>query len=123
MRMERRIPPALWISIVVLALASVMQLAIALRGGRDWLFVAVIVNLVLLAGLAYGRKWAFVATVALAIGGCIMVAAEGAAHALHVLVINGLVAVPVLFSIRSFFPERMRNPADVDPGDVNRHGP
>lgn len=111
MRMERRIPPALWISIAVLAVASVMQLAIGLRGGRDWLFVAVLVNLVLLAGLAYGRKWALVATLVLAIRGFIMATAQGVAHALHVLVINGLVAVPVLFSIRFFFPERLSHPS------------
>lgn len=104
--MERKIRPALWISIAALGIMSLIQLVIGVQRGSEVLFVAVVLNLVLLAGLLYGRKWAYVATLVFAVSGLVVALGRNAEQAMAVLVGNGLVIVPMIISTRFFFPGR-----------------
>jgi hypothetical protein len=103
---ERKVPPALWISIAALGAMTLIQLLIGVQKGSGVLLVSVILNAVFLAGLLQGQKWAYVGMLVLGIGGPVAMLGRNAGQALIILLINGLVIVPMILSTRFFFPSR-----------------
>lgn len=102
--MRRDIPGVLWIAIVALAVITVLTL-LSLPKSRSLVpLVAAGCNVGLLVGLVMGQKWAYVLTVVFSVVGVAVAFGKGASHGLAVLVGNGLVLLPVLFSTRFFFP-------------------
>lgn len=115
--MERKLPPVLWIGIAALGAMALMQLLVGEQKGSDVLFLAVIGDVALLAGLLLGYKWAYMATLVLGIGGPVVVVGRNAGQTLTVtvLLVNGLVIVLVVISTRFFFPGRTGIPGDGKP--------
>jgi hypothetical protein len=108
--MERKIPPALWVSMGALGAISLVQLRAGVRSGSAVLLVAVALNVALLAGLWLGHKWAYVGTLILALSGLVVALGMSTVQALSVLLGNGLVVVPMVVATRFFFPGRPENP-------------
>ena len=67
-------------------------------------FAAVACNLALLLGLLLGHRWAYVLVIVFAIAGAVVAFGRGGNHGLFVLLGNGVVVLPVIFSSRYFFP-------------------
>lgn len=99
--MSRRIPPVLWVSLIALALISLLQFVAVIDRGSSYLLIGVAANIVLGIGLWAGKRWAFVLTVFFSLAG--IVAAGAGGNFLGILLANGLVLVPMVLARGYFF--------------------
>lgn len=103
-------PPVLDVALVALGLISAVQLVVGVAG-RPALLLGVALNLVLLLGLRAGHRWAYVLTLLFAFGSPVLLASAGAIReALVVLLVNCLVAIPVIRATPWFWPPDARSP-------------
>ena len=107
--MRREVPGVLCLSLFTLGLVSLVQLPIGVVNGNAPLLMGVVLNVILLVGLYRGRRWAFVAILAFAILGFFWVLAWNPAGVLGVLVVNGIVAVPVVLAKEYFWAPPARS--------------
>jgi hypothetical protein len=103
--MNAESPPALRVAILALYIISAIQFLIGVAAGQFPLIVGVVLNIVIALGLRAGHRWAYVVTLIFAFGNPVLLASVGRpGPALIVLLLNGIVAVPVLMSTRYFWP-------------------
>ena len=101
----KRTPPAqLFLGLLALAILTVLGLFSAIARGSFAGFAAVACNLALLLGLLLGHRWAYVLVIVFAIAGAVVAFGRGGNHGQFVLLGNGVVVLPVIFSSRYFFP-------------------
>lgn len=108
--MTSRIPPAMWVAIVALGFITLMTLFLAVAKGSLLNLITAGLNAALLLGLADGRKWAYVLTIVFSVLGAGFAFYHSGHQGMGVLLVNGLVAVPVLISTSFFFPPDQREP-------------
>jgi hypothetical protein len=112
--MQRSVPGALWVSLILLAAIGGIQLVLGLGTGNIGMVIAGAIAAVLVRCLYLGQPWAFVVTLAFAILGVLLSLAKGPAAAMGTLVVNGVIVGPMLLARDYFFgPRESRINADA----------
>ncbi len=104
--LPRKLPPLLWVSVVVIALAGLAQIRLGVGRNSVQFACSGILSFILVWGLVGGHKWAYVLTVIFASVAVVVAASRPAPFAAFAIVVNGLALVPVLMSTRFFFPPK-----------------
>ncbi len=97
-------PTSLWVAIVVLGIMAMIHLGLAIRTNGA-LFISVVLEAILIAGLVYAQKWAYILVLVFSALGVAVSLSKGIGQGLGVLVGNAIVVVPLLLSTRFFFPD------------------
>ena len=106
--MTRPIPPALWLSLIVFGLMTLIQLVLSVGTRNGPLLLAVLLNVVLIVGLYRAARWAFVLTLVFGVAGVLVALVRSPAFGLGAVVGNALVLVPLILAREYFFaPPRM----------------
>jgi hypothetical protein len=100
--MRRIMPGALWISLITLGLIEALQFVLMFR--QPLLITSLVLNALLMWGIAAGARIAFIAACLFASAGAIRSLLHHLPTGMAVLLINAIVLAPMLMHWRYFFP-------------------
>lgn len=105
---KRKMPDMLWVSIFIL---GVIEMNHILRGepkSVGSLILGLVITVALMIGIFLGQKWAYVAELVLASVQVIWITGESTGKGIVALLVNCLVAAPMILSTRYFFPRKTK---------------
>lgn len=107
MKDKKSIPPLLWVALIGMFVFACIHLVIGFS--NPFQLIAFVINGILLAGLYSGKKWAFVITIGAALGVPLALVLRNLELSFIVLVMNSVVLIPLLMTIRHFFPKNNKS--------------
>ncbi len=113
--MKKQIPASLWVAIVALGIMALIHLGLAIKTSAVVLFISVVLEATLIAGLVYGQKWAYILVLVFSVLGVTASVSKGIEQGFGVLVGNAIVVVPMVISTRFFFPKPLAAPESKKP--------
>ena len=102
MQIKKSIPVALWIAIISMGVFVAAHLISSFSEPMQ--LITFLINIILLVGLYHGKRWAYIFTIIASLFIPLIILLKNTGAAFFVLVLNSIVLILLIISIKFFFP-------------------